>query len=167
MNILLRHSRALAFIALAAFTGAVVPALHAHEHESTPAEDVAAIKKVVAAYKEGMEKLDVADAARLFTKDSQVFESGGVEGTFDHYLEHHIGPELGEFKEFTYRDYKLDVRLDPPFALATESYIYRLVVKADGKVHEKRGVATSVLKKIDGHWKFIQTHTSSRNLPNK
>ena len=147
--------------------GFVLPRLSAHEHESTPAEDIAAIKQVMATYKEGMEKLNVSDCARLFTKDSQVFESGGVEGTFDHYLEHHIGPELNEFKEFTFRDYTIDVRLDLPFALTTESYVYRLVVKADGKVVERQGVATSVLKRINGHWKISQTHSSSRTLPKK
>ena len=127
--------------------------------------DLAAIKSVVIRYKDSLEALDASKAKDLFTADSQVFESGGVEGTFDHYLEHHIGPELGEFKEFIYRDYKLDVRLDLPFALATESYIYRIVVKADGRVVERQGVATSLLKKIDGQWKFIQTHSSSRALP--
>jgi ketosteroid isomerase-like protein len=79
-------------------------------------------------------------------------------------LEHHIGPELGEFKEFIFRNYKLDGRMDLPFALATESYSYRIAIKADGRVVERQGVATSVLKKIDGQWRFIQTHPSSGAL---
>lgn len=147
--------------------GALLTRAIAHEHPVPPADDVAAIKNVLATYKAGMEKLNVADTAPLFTKDSQVFESGGVEGTFDHYLEHHIGPELAEFSEFSYHDYTVEVRVDLPFALTTESYKYRLVVKATGKTHEKLAVTTSVLKKIDGQWKFLQTHTSSRNLPKK
>lgn len=101
-------THALLLSSLFAFV-ALLPRLAAHERESTPAEDVAAIKQVMATYKEGLEKLAVADATRLFTKDSQVFESGGVEGTFDHYLEHHIGPELAEFSEFTFRDYVIEV----------------------------------------------------------
>lgn len=124
--------------------------------------DVAAIKAVLASYKTALENRDAAPAAKLFVPDSQVFESGGNEGTFAHYLEHHIGPELAEFKEFTFRDYSVDVHLDPPFALTTETYIYKIVLKADGRVVERRGVATSVLKKNNGEWKFIQTHTSSR-----
>lgn len=128
--------------------------------------DVTAIKAVLAAYKAGLEKLDVSGAAKLFTADSQVFESGGVEGPFSDYVAHHIGPELAEFKEFSFRDYKVEVRLEPPLALATETYIYKIVLK-DDRVIEKRGVATSVLKKIAGAWKIVQTHTSSRNLPKK
>ncbi|MBL9188374.1 MAG: nuclear transport factor 2 family protein [Opitutaceae bacterium] len=129
--------------------------------------DVIAVKAVLAAYKAGLEKLDVANAAKLFAADSQVFESGGTEGTFADYLAHHIGPELAEFKEFSFRDYKIEVRLEPPLALATETYIYKIVFKEGDRVIEKRGVATSVLKKNAGEWKIVQTHTSSRNLPKK
>lgn len=134
---------------------------------ASDAADLAAIKTVVARYKDSMETLDAAKARDLFTADSQVFESGGVEGTYAHYLEHHIGPELAELREFIFHDYQLDVRLDAPFALTTESYLYRIVLKEDGRVVERQGVATSVLKKINGQWKFIQTHSSSRSVPKK
>ena len=129
--------------------------------------DQGAVKTVLAAYNLALTTLDAAKAKDLFTADSAVFESGGVEGTYAHYLEHHIGPELAEFKEFSYRDYSAEVRLEPPLAVTTESYIYRIVLKEDGKVIEKKAVTTSVLKKINGEWKIIQTHTSSRNLPKK
>lgn len=145
-----------------ACVGLVLATAHAAE-----SADLAAVKTVLKAYKTALEKLDAAQAAKLFTADAQVFESGGVEGTFADYLAHHIGPELGEFKEFSFRDYKVEVRLEPPLALATESYIYRIVFKEDRPAIEKRGVATSVLKKIDGEWKIIRTHNSSRNLPKK
>lgn len=128
-------------------------------------DDEQAVKAVLATYKNGLEKLNVGGLTSLFTADSQIFESGGVEGTFAHYLEHHIGPELAEFSEFSFRDHKTEVRLDGPFAFATESYIYRIVIKSDGKVIEKRGVATSVLKKTPEGWRIYISHSSSRNLP--
>lgn len=131
------------------------------------ADDAADVRAVLAAYMAGLEKLDVSHCAPLFTADSQVFESGGVEGTFANYLEHHIGPELEEFKEFSFRDYAVEVRLEPPYAFTTETYIYRIVVKEDGHAVEKKGLATSVLKKTAEGWKIFQTHTSARNLPKK
>lgn len=127
--------------------------------------DQSAIKTVLAAYNLALTTLDASKAKDLFTPDSAVFESGGVEGSYAHYLEHHIGPELAEFKEFSFREYTVEVRLELPLALTTESYIYRIVLKEDGKIIEKRAVTTSVLKKINGDWKIVQTHTSSRNLP--
>lgn len=129
--------------------------------------DQSGVKAVLAAYNLALNTLDAAKAKDHFTADSAVFESGGVEGSYAHYLEHHIGPELAEFKEFSYREYTVEVRLELPLGLATESYIYRIVLKEDGKVIEKKAVTTSVLKKINGEWKIIQTHTSSRNLPKK
>lgn len=131
------------------------------------ADDAAEVKAVLAAYKDGLEKLDVAQLTPHFTADSQVFESTGVEGTFAHYLEHHIGPELAEFKEFSFRDYAVEVRIELPFAFTTETYIYRIVLKEDGRVFEKKGLATSVLKKTAEGWKIHVTHTSSSNLPKK
>jgi uncharacterized protein (TIGR02246 family) len=121
--------------------------------------DQSAVKAVLAAYNQALTTLDAAKAKNLFTPDS-----GGVEGTYAHYLEHHIGPELAEFKEFSYRDYTAEVRLELPLALTTESYIYRIVLKEDGKVIEKRAATTSVLKKTNGEWKIIQSHTSSRSI---
>ncbi len=131
------------------------------------ADDTEQVKAVLSAYKSGLEKLDVSKLAPLFTPDSQVFESGGVEGTFTQYLEHHIGPELAEFKEFSFRDYKVDVRIELPFAFTTETYIYKIVLKEDGRVIEKKGLATSILRKTADGWKIIQTHSSSRSLPKK
>lgn len=142
---------------------------HTGGHQAAAAggggDDEQAVKAVLAAYQEGLEGLDVGGLVRLFTADSQIFESGGVEGTFAHYLEHHIGPELAEFSEFSFRDHKTEVRLDGPFAFATESYVYRIVLKSDGRVIERRGVATSVLKKTSEGWKIHISHSSSRNLP--
>ncbi len=139
----------------------------AGDHAERPTDDAAVIKAVLAAYKAGLEKLDVSDLPSLFTADSQIFESGGVEGTFANYLEHHIGPELDHFAEFSFRDYTVDVRIELPFAFATETYIYKIVLKEDGRVIEKKGVATSILRKTTDGWKIIQTHGSSRNLPKK
>lgn len=128
-------------------------------------DDVIAVKNVLTAYKQGLERLDVSKLGHLFTADSQVFESGGVEGTFANYLEHHIGPELADFSEFSFRDYAVDVRLELPYAFTTETYVYKIVLKADGRIFEKKGLATSVLKKTAAGWQIQQTHTSSRNLP--
>ncbi len=128
------------------------------------ASDVAAVKQVLSAYKAGLEALDVSGLTGLFTSDSEIFESGGVEGNFARYLEHHIGPELDEFKEFSFRDYAVSVRIEGDYAFATETYIYRIVLKEDGRVIEKRGLATSVLKRTPDGWKIRLSHSSSRNL---
>jgi ketosteroid isomerase-like protein len=125
------------------------------------------VLEVMKSYKDALQNLTTEGTFELFTKDSKVFESGGVEGTYSHYIEHHLGPELGHFKSFTFSDYEVDVQVDAPYAFTTETYIYTIVLNPDDKGNsrtiKKKGVATSILKKIDGKWKIIKTHSSSRN----
>jgi len=126
-----------------------------------------AVLNVMKSYKNAFEKLTTEGTFELFAENSQVFESGGVEGSYTNYIEHHIGPELGHFDKFEFSDYEIDVQVDEPYAFTTETYIYTIAIKPDekgeSKTVKKKGVATSILKKIDGNWKIIKTHSSSRN----
>ncbi|MEO7486456.1 MAG: nuclear transport factor 2 family protein [Ferruginibacter sp.] len=121
-----------------------------------------AAKVVLKQYKDAVEKLDVTGTEKLFTTDSQIFESGGSEGNYAHYLEYHLGPEFKEFKSFKYNDYKVDVTVDGNYAFATETYTYVIVVAKDNAEVKRKGVSTSVLKKIKGEWKIMISHNSSR-----
>ncbi|EIJ37757.1 hypothetical protein JoomaDRAFT_0722 [Galbibacter orientalis DSM 19592] len=126
-----------------------------------------AVLKVMKSYKDTLQNLTTEGTFQLFSENSEVFESGGVEGSYAHYIEHHLGPELGHFKKFEFSDYEIDVQVDTPYAFTTETYIYTIVLKPDDKgdtrTIKKKGVATSILKKMDGNWKIIKTHSSSRN----
>ncbi|MCH2489213.1 MAG: nuclear transport factor 2 family protein [Flavobacteriales bacterium] len=126
-----------------------------------------AVLKVMKTYKDALQNLTTEGTFELFTKDSEVFESGGVDRSYAHYIEHHLGPELGHFKKFEFSDYEIDAEVDLPYAFTTETYIYTIVLNPDdegnSRTIKKKGVATSILKKIDGLWKIIKTHSSSRN----
>lgn len=143
--------------------------------ETTPKVDVAAeqasVKEVLSTYKTTIENLTTEGISDLFIEDSQVFESGGSEGSIEDYLGHHLGPELGEFESFKFNDYKAEAMIEMPFAFTTESYVYVITIKAkmlgdstmgEPRVIEQKGVATSVLKKIEGDWKIMKTHSSAR-----
>ena len=139
------------------------------EHRSAtpaPAADAqsaeeAAVRSVLSQYKAAIEHLDATGTERLFAADAAIFETGGVEGSYSNYLAHHLGPELAAFKSFGFADYKVDVRFEGPVALATETYNYRIETKK-GEIAERRGVATSALKKIGGQWKILSMHNSAR-----
>ncbi|MFD0863963.1 YybH family protein [Sungkyunkwania multivorans] len=123
--------------------------------------------EVMKSYKDALQNLTTEGTFELFTEDSKVFESGGVEGSYAHYIEHHLGPELGHFKSFTFSDYEIDVQVDEDYAFTTETYVYTIVLKPNDKGESrtiaKKGVATSILKRIGEKWKIIKTHSSSRN----
>jgi ketosteroid isomerase-like protein len=123
--------------------------------------DVDAVKQTLNAYKSKIESLDTAGVARLFVANSKVIEQGKDEGTISHYLEHHLGPELKDFKAFTFSNYKVDVTVNGNYAYATESYTYTITLK-DGKEIKSNGLATSVLQKQKGEWKIVLTHSSFR-----
>lgn len=125
------------------------------------AADTRAVVAVLAQYKAAIERLDPRGTERLFAADSQVFESGGAEGSYANYLQHHLTPELGEFKSFAFSDYRIDVRFVGGVALATETYRYRIAPKV-GDPAERLGVATSVLRKTRGEWRIVSMHNSAR-----
>ena len=124
--------------------------------------DKEVVKKVLDNYKKAIEKLDTTGVVNLFVKDSKVFEQAKDEGTIGNYLGHHLGPELKEFKSFTFSDYKVDVTVAGEYAFSTETYIYTIILAKDGSTIKSQGVATSVLKKTKDGWKIVQTHSSFR-----
>ncbi len=127
-------------------------------------KDVDAVKAVLKKYSTSIENLDTTGIPNLFVKNSSVYEGGNAEGTIGHYLEHHLGPELKEFKSFTFNDYKVDVTISGDYAFSTETYIYTIVLAKDGKEIKSKGVATSVLKKTKEGWKIVSTHSSFRKV---
>ena len=166
MNTYLK-SIGLLFITLLAFT-------NCKEQEQKVAVDVSAEKEAVAAvmknYKDAVQNLTTEGTKALFTNEATVFESGGSEGTYENYESHHLGPELKAFDSFTFSDYKIDVKIELPYAFTTETYIFTIGIKAneekgrEARIIKKKGVATSDLKKVDGQWKITKTHSSSRDI---
>lgn len=127
-------------------------------------------EKVLTAYRDAIQNLTVENTDQLFTEDSQIFESGGSEGSYATYKDHHLGPELKYFKSFSFNDYKLDMKVDLPYAFATETYVFEIVIAAnkekgrEERIITKKGVATVDLKKVDGNWKIVKYHSSSRDV---
>ena len=120
-----------------------------------------AVKKVLNAYKASIEKLTIDGIENLFTKDSEIIESGKVEGNIAAYLDHHLSPELKELKSFTFSNYTVKVKIDGIYAFTTEDYVYTIVLK-DAKEIKQKGIATSVLQKTSEGWKIKSTSSSAR-----
>lgn len=137
---------------------ALVIAVPAH---AAPTPDYQAATATLAQYKQAIESRDLSGVEALFAPDAQIFESGGIEGNFAHYRDHHLAPELKAFKSFAFKGYKVSVRGEGEVAIATETYSYTIIL-ASGETVERDGVATSVLKWTDGKWRIISLHSSSR-----
>ena len=120
------------------------------------------VTQVLSAYKEALEKLDVKGTDVLFVSNSQIIESGKVEGTYQEYLVHHIGPEISDFTSFKFENYKVEVTVTGGYAFAVETYNYAIVLKKDNSEIKRRGVASSFLKRENDVWKIVHMHNSSR-----
>ncbi|WP_432411312.1 YybH family protein [Rasiella sp. SM2506] len=134
------------------------------------AKDTEAVVSVMKSYKDAIQNLTTEGTFELFTPDATIFEQGKVEGTYKDYIDGHLGPELGHFKSFTFSDYEIEATVNLPYAFTTENYLYTIVLKGDEvkgtkeRTIESKGVATSILEKIDGEWKIIHSHTSFKKL---
>ena len=162
---MIKFTMAAAVLLTAGLAVAANPPL-SHAHPIEQAAIATGPGGVLERYRMALEKADMASMDGLFAEDSQIFENGKAEGTFANYLEHHLGPELGHFKSFTFPRYEVELRQMQDVALATESYHYRIEL-TDGRVIERDGVATSVLHKRGDDWKILSYHSSSRTPPAK
>ena len=147
---------ALAGVALAAVLATSVHAQSAEEQQ---------VRAVVTAYRDAITGMDVSRTPSLFWPDSEIFENGGVEGSFAYYLEHHLGPEFDDLAGFEFRNHQMTVEVDGDTAFVSETYTYHITFKNSARAAiERRGVATSVLRKRDGQWRFDVYHSSARPI---
>jgi len=131
---------------------------HVAKHHANAAQSPEA---VLTTYRKAIESLDSSKMVGLFADQSRVFENGKSEGSFANYLAHHLGPELNHVKSFTFTSPSVSVDKFGDTAIVHESYGYTIVL-FDGRVIERTGVATSVLRKEGAEWKIVQYHSSSR-----
>jgi uncharacterized protein (TIGR02246 family) len=107
---------------------------------------------------------DLAGTEALFTADAIIVEQGNNEGDYETYREHHLGPELGEVRDFRFDGYAVDIEVAGNQARALETYTYHIVL-SDRRAVDRQGAATSVLMRgADGRWRIAQYHSSSRAI---
>ncbi|ATC24375.1 MULTISPECIES: nuclear transport factor 2 family protein [Caulobacter] len=127
----------------------------------------AEVRAVVDQFTQALSQKDAARMGPLFSKDSIVIEGGRLEGSFETYLHHHLGPELAEFDSFTVKDRKVSVRQAGDVAWAYETYGYEVRLKGKPMPLSRLGATTAVLVKTDGAWRIVQLHISSKAPPAK
>ncbi len=119
--------------------------------------------EVAAAYLKAMESSDLDAAEKLFAPQSSIFESGGQEGDWRHYREHHIGPELSAIKSFSISKDEPEVEesQDGSMAFVAWPIKYRIALE-DERVIESIGTVTFVLVRGADGLRIRHLHWSSR-----
>lgn len=118
---------------------------------------------VCRAYFEAMDNSDLDAAEKLFAQESLIFETGGVEGSWETYREHHLGPEIDAVLSF-------ETSLGEPETMSSKdgsmSFVawpieYHIKLKDDREI-DSRGTVTFVLSLEDGMQRIRHLHWSSR-----
>ena len=118
---------------------------------------------VARAYFEAMQARDLDAAAALFTTPSSVFETGGREGSFEHYAAHHLGPELAAIERFEIRPGEPEVVRGADGTLALVAYPIEYDIDlADGREIRSSGTVTFVLISRGDQYAVRHLHWSSR-----
>lgn len=119
--------------------------------------------EVVRAYFKATAAGDLDAAAGLVREDSSVFESGGNEGTWAHYREHHLGPEVDQIATFEVALGELSTSSsdDGSLAVVTVPVEYDITLK-DKREFSSVGTVTFALRADAEQYTIEHVHWSSR-----
>ena len=125
------------------------------------ADDEAAVRAVLMESATGFERGDLAVLNKVYADDESVtiFESGHANYGWTDYRDHHLVPEMKEFKNTKYALSDIRVKVSGKTAWATFKYALSGDIK-DRHI-EVNGLGTAVLEERDGRWQIVHTHTSA------
>ena len=118
--------------------------------------------EVAAAYLKAMESGDLDAAETLFAPQSSIFESGGQEGDWQHYREHHIGPELSAIKSFSISQGEPEVEESQDGSMALVAWPIKYRIELEDRLIESIGTVTFVLVRGADGLRIRHLHWSSR-----
>ena len=155
------HRFFVAFIVLAITT------LTSVATSDTPAsKDSEAIKIIIADIKAGWENADGTPFKKHFLdfEGARYIESGGQNEGLRDLIEHHVEPEGDALAELTLTLSDIEIHFEGDFAWAIADVGVKATIKSDGRKIDKRGYETFLFRYVDGSWKVVHTHSSTRSV---
>ncbi len=150
-------------LAIFAFTLALVAgaALTFRTTADAQANDDEAVRAVLMQSATGFERGDLATLNKVYANDESVtiFESGHANYGWADYRDHHLVPEMKEFKNTKYTLSDIKVKVSGNTAWAT--YKYALTGDLKDRHIDVKGLGTAVLEKRGSGWQIVHTHTSA------
>lgn len=93
---------------------------------------------------------------------ARYFESGGQNEGLNDLVGHHVEPE-GDALEFLELEYSnIETYFEGHFAWALADVRVQAKVRKSGKEIDKSGHATFLFRWVDGRWRVVHTHSSTR-----
>ena len=144
----------------------------AHDDKDHSNKDRKAIIDIISSIKYGWENGDGLPFRRNFLdfKGARYIEGGGQNEGVDSLVSHHVEPEKDalEFLSLDFNDIEVHFEGDDKsFAWAIADTRVKGKVNKSGKEFDKSGYQTFLFRKIDGFWKVVHSHSSSRDYQSK
>ncbi|MEO8451608.1 MAG: nuclear transport factor 2 family protein [Gemmatimonadota bacterium] len=124
------------------------------------------VQKVVEALASFSEAKNLAGLDTLYAPEAwvHIIEGSGVNHGWADYRDHHLGPELREFKNFKYRYFAIEPQIRG--TVAWTPFHYELSADMPNGHVDAEGRGTAVLERRDGRWLVVHLHTSGgRKIP--
>jgi hypothetical protein len=127
-------------------------------------EDAAALEQIIEAVRNGWLEADGTPFRENFLDfdGARYVETGGQNKGLTDLVEHHVEPEGHALADFELNFSNVEIHLEGDFAWAiVDVDLEATVVSRDEKISRK-GYETFLFRRIDGQWKVVHTHSSTR-----
>ncbi len=127
-------------------------------------EDSAELVAIIDAIEKGWEQGDGTPFRKYYldVAGTRYIESGGQNEGLTDLVEHHVEPEGDALENFELSLSDVETHIDGDFAWAIANVEFTAVLKSDQRQLHSRGYETFLFRRVDGDWKVIHTHSSSR-----
>ncbi len=127
-------------------------------------DDSAALIAIIDAVEKGWEQADGTPFREHFLdfEGARYIESGGQNTGLTDLIEHHVEPEGDTLDGLELNLTNIETHIEGDFAWAIANVEVKALVKRDQRQIHNRGYETFLFRRIDGVWKVVHTHSSSR-----
>lgn len=127
-------------------------------------DDAAALIEIIDAVEKGWEQADGQPFwdHYLNFEGARYIESGGQNDSLKDLIEHHVEPEGDALDSLELDLSNVETHIEGDFAWAVADVEVKATVKRDQRKIHNRGYETFLFRRVDGNWKVVHTHSSSR-----
>lgn len=127
-------------------------------------EDNEELVAIIGAIEAGWEQADGTPFRKHFLdfQGARYIESGGQNKGLTDLVEHHVEPEGDALEGLELSLTNIETHFEGDFAWAVADVEVKALVRKDQRRIHNRGYQTFLFRRVDGHWKVIHTHSSSR-----
>lgn len=127
-------------------------------------EDTGELVAIIGAIEAGWEQADGTPFRKHFLDfpGARYIESGGQNEGLTDLVEHHVEPEGDALEGLELSLTNIETHFEGDFAWAIADVEVKALVRKDQRQIHNRGYQTFLFRHVDGQWKVVHTHSSSR-----